>query len=396
MSYWCTAFLSIVERGNIQVMKKTAVTLGCAVLLFAAPAFAQSTNALLITQLMAQMQLLQAQIVALQTATLILPVPPAGASGAETSCPKLSKNFQRGARDASTNGEVTELQKFLSAHYNIDASQSVTGYFGAITQANVIKFQKESGLSAFGFVGPLTRAAIAQKCKPDEGGSSSNTPSITEPSAPNTEPAAPAPSAAKISVTSPTAVDSSFGQSAEMTISWQASGVPGDTIAKISLVPVLGDAILIAEKAVVNGAGLHQWTVPLSVVPGNYKIRMALNAAGSEIGSAESTSFAVTASNVLLSMSAPSAGSSYVRTQTMPITWVSVRGPNGSSIAIWLVNEAGANVANIQENTFWEGTYSYYIPADITPGQYQVKVVLKSSSSNEITSVQSGLFTINP
>src|SRR3989338_4426295 len=76
-------------------------------------------------------------------------------------CPDLSTTFVRGATDASTNGQVTELQRFLTDYYNLPEEGLVTGYFWRNTEAAVIRFQKEHGLPSFGIVGSLTRAKIA-------------------------------------------------------------------------------------------------------------------------------------------------------------------------------------------------------------------------------------------
>ena len=103
------------------------------VLLFAAPAFAQTSDDY-------------------------------GIAAAGTYCPSLSITMQRGARDTSTNGQVSELQKFLADYYDIDPTELVTRYFGRITQGYVIQFQKEQGLPTFGIAGSLTRSAIAKVC----------------------------------------------------------------------------------------------------------------------------------------------------------------------------------------------------------------------------------------
>lgn len=84
-------------------------------------------------------------------------------------CPNLYSDLQRGDRDSNTGGQVTELQKFLTDYYDLNYEDYVTGYFGRLTQQNVIRFQTEQGLPAFGYAGPRTRAAIARVC----GGSSS-------------------------------------------------------------------------------------------------------------------------------------------------------------------------------------------------------------------------------
>lgn len=74
-------------------------------------------------------------------------------------CPDIviSRNLTVGSRDASTGKDVSRLQVFLGI--------SPTGYFGPITKAGVITFQKENSIvPAVGYVGPLTRAAIVKRC----------------------------------------------------------------------------------------------------------------------------------------------------------------------------------------------------------------------------------------
>src|SRR3989338_3768926 len=87
-----------------------------------------------------------------------------GTTDSGSYCPKLSITMQRGARDVSYGGQVSELQKFLSDYYDIDPEEIVTGFFGRITQGYVKQFQKERGLPTFGIAGSMTRAAIVKIC----------------------------------------------------------------------------------------------------------------------------------------------------------------------------------------------------------------------------------------
>ena len=60
--------------------------------------------------------------------------------------------------------QVLELQKFLADYYNVDSSDIVTGYFGRLTLSKVQQFQREHDIEpAAGYVGPVTRAKIAQE-----------------------------------------------------------------------------------------------------------------------------------------------------------------------------------------------------------------------------------------
>lgn len=92
--------------------------------------------------------------------------------GATAACPALTTTLRRGMSDATTNGQVTELQKFFAAYYSLSPEDTVTGYFGVVTQRTVVRFQTEQGISPVGTVGPQTRAKIASLCG---GGSTSGT-----------------------------------------------------------------------------------------------------------------------------------------------------------------------------------------------------------------------------
>ena len=87
-------------------------------------------------------------------------------------CPTLQSNFEFGARDAETRGQVSALQRYLAEYYRQPFSELVTGYFGTRTRDNVRRFQCDtfslcSGdeSSGYGAVGPRTRAAIESRCR---------------------------------------------------------------------------------------------------------------------------------------------------------------------------------------------------------------------------------------
>lgn len=121
-----------------------------------------------------------------------------GTADSGSYCPKLSLTMQRGARDVSYKGQVSELQKFIADYYDIDPDEIVTGFFGRITQGYVQQFQREHGLPTFGIAGSMTRAAIAKAC-------TSNTFSGTDqtnPNTPSTTPTAPSTSYVPVPTTS--------------------------------------------------------------------------------------------------------------------------------------------------------------------------------------------------
>lgn len=68
----------------------------------------------------------------------------------------LSSNLAVG----SSGSEVTSLQTFLATDSSIYPEGLVTGYFGDLTKAAVIRFQAKYGIDQVGSVGPITRAKI--------------------------------------------------------------------------------------------------------------------------------------------------------------------------------------------------------------------------------------------
>ena len=107
-----------------------------------------------------------------------------GSVGGTTSgsCPNITTNLKVGDTDASTNGQVTVLQKFLTSHFQLDGSL-VVGTFGPQTENYVKQFQAQSGIEAVGNVGVLTRSAIAASCSR----LSSGNPQTPAPSTSNTQ-----------------------------------------------------------------------------------------------------------------------------------------------------------------------------------------------------------------
>src|SRR3989344_6823903 len=53
-----------------------------------------------------------------------------------------TRTLYRGLRDQNTNGEVTKLQQFLKSQSNVYPEGLVTGFFGALTEQAVQRFQK--------------------------------------------------------------------------------------------------------------------------------------------------------------------------------------------------------------------------------------------------------------
>lgn len=75
-------------------------------------------------------------------------------------CITLTKNIRYGSNDDRTDGEVSELQTFLSQEdfYKND----ISGFDGIGTILAIKHFQKKEGLPATGFVGKMTREKIKE------------------------------------------------------------------------------------------------------------------------------------------------------------------------------------------------------------------------------------------
>jgi peptidoglycan hydrolase-like protein with peptidoglycan-binding domain len=77
------------------------------------------------------------------------------------SCLSLQSNLGYGASDYYTGNAITSLQTFLNGQGYFSSAYIGTGRYGSITLRSVAQFQATHGIPATGFVGPLTRAAIA-------------------------------------------------------------------------------------------------------------------------------------------------------------------------------------------------------------------------------------------
>lgn len=77
-------------------------------------------------------------------------------------CYAFSTNIRLGQQDSGSSQDVDSLQRFLSNKGYFNAADIGTGHFGPLTLHAVRSFQSAEGVPATGFVGPLTRAAIAK------------------------------------------------------------------------------------------------------------------------------------------------------------------------------------------------------------------------------------------
>jgi peptidoglycan hydrolase-like protein with peptidoglycan-binding domain len=96
------------------------------------------------------------------TASRTLTLTPTIAAGSDTSKAYSCININADVQQGSTGPNVKLLQEFLLSQYaDFDASDA-DGTFGQTTKAAITQWQTEHGISGTGYVGPLTRAKIAQ------------------------------------------------------------------------------------------------------------------------------------------------------------------------------------------------------------------------------------------
>lgn len=100
-----------------------------------------------------------------QAVPLLLPPPPPVGIGMVTETNPVQDGsarivFRNDLQFGMEGSEVFELQYVLQARNYLHPEQTLTGYFGSITRSAVMAFQRAHGISATGFVGPLTRAAL--------------------------------------------------------------------------------------------------------------------------------------------------------------------------------------------------------------------------------------------
>jgi peptidoglycan hydrolase-like protein with peptidoglycan-binding domain len=85
-----------------------------------------------------------------------IPTPAAGALGGS-----VTRGLGRGANGS----DVTLLQQLLAQDPSVYPEANISGYFGALTEAAVGRFQKKYGIAGpgdpgYGYVGPKTRAKV--------------------------------------------------------------------------------------------------------------------------------------------------------------------------------------------------------------------------------------------
>jgi plastocyanin len=129
-----------------------------------------TTNAATVAQLQTQLQALLAQIQALQVGggSTVATQQGTNVTPYTASCPQIGRTLKLN----STGDDVSRLQQFLALDPAIYPEAKVTGFFGALTQTAVQKWQAKFNIvssgtpdsTGYGVVGPRTAAAISIIC----------------------------------------------------------------------------------------------------------------------------------------------------------------------------------------------------------------------------------------
>jgi peptidoglycan hydrolase-like protein with peptidoglycan-binding domain len=161
------AIISLLPRASFAYVDCRDTTNGCSV----AQLVEISNQTFLTTQ--DRISALQQAITMLTTQISTLQAS-GGTNTSSATCVDLNNALVIGSTDATTNGEITKLQRFLLAAGAYPEAQ-ITGYYGNLTAQAVVRWQKAHGMdfvtTASG-VGPMTRGKM--KCVSTT--STSNTP----------------------------------------------------------------------------------------------------------------------------------------------------------------------------------------------------------------------------
>lgn len=78
--------------------------------------------------------------------------------------------ISRSLSHGSTGADVTTLQTYLASDSTLYPEALVTGYYGTLTAAAVIRFQARYGIAQVGVIGPITRAKLNELMAGGNGG----------------------------------------------------------------------------------------------------------------------------------------------------------------------------------------------------------------------------------
>jgi len=191
---------------------------------------------------------------------------------------------------------------------------------------------------------------------------------------------------AGVTVTSPSAGDTWY-IGGTYTITWTTS-IPADKEMAIKLLDEHGNFLFNIAKPTDND-GHEDWTIPSSVSPGNYIIRVKRKG-GSKYGD----SGVFTIASPRIDVTKPSSGDTWEKGTSFNIRWDNYGNP-GSRVNIALYTTGGIKVKDLATNVSNSCSHcSYNCPASainsVTPGNYKVTI----ETTDHAFSDESDVFSI--
>src|SRR3972149_2608199 len=97
-----------------------------------------ASAALTESQIQAILSLLQSfgadQTVVVNVNNSLRGLPTTGGGGTGAPCPNFTYNFYLGLNDSETDGQVTQLQRFLAQDSTVYPEGTITGFYGPLTE----------------------------------------------------------------------------------------------------------------------------------------------------------------------------------------------------------------------------------------------------------------------
>lgn len=274
-------------------------------------------------------------------------------------CTQISADIGTGSSDSYGSQNVISLQRFLVSEKYVAAVPN--GYFGPSTTMGVKMFQAARGISATGFVGPLTRAAIeAASCSA----------STANPSTSSDSQAAPILKNPSSSIFSSPKAGESLAIGATHKISWKA--------------PSTGSYSLVLDNATSTARGVIEYFSPDSgkktwdvgsvtvgsnketVEPGMYRFRLQDRAQGPMASDQVSNWFEITAPAASIKSMMPSVAVADGKTA---VVMYGSGFTQGTSLYVYDSYKKWVNILFVSADT---SVIVFSVPADINAGTYDL------------------------
>lgn len=186
-----------------------------------------------------------------------------------------------------------------------------------------------------------------------------------------------------VTVTSPDGGES-WAAGSTQSVTWSTTGIA--TTVDVTLLRD-GEVDRVIRAGAPAAAGSTSWALPASLTPASdYSVRV--DVVGSEATDDSDATFAVTGPTIRVT--SPNGGESWVAGSTQSITWTS-SGAVGSKVNVTLL-KAGSQVAVIKSRGANNGSLSWRLPSNLTPGaDYTVRV---ASATTSVTDTSDATFTV--